>query len=231
MKILAIETSSEQGSLALQKDGLVFRCLLDRAGEQSATALTKLRELLAQGGIDLRELDAIAFGAGPGMFTGLRLGCGLAQGLAIGAGLPLVRVSSLLALANRCSGERVVVATDARMGEIYCQCFERTGTFLAPVGMPQCIPPEQFFLPPGPARWSAIGSAFSAYWNRFDVTLLDSISLAADNAPAHASDLLTIAARYLAAGKVTAPQDAVPEYVRDKVALTTRERLERGARA
>lgn len=231
MKILAIETSSQQGSLALLDGASISACPLESGAAQSESALPRLKELLAESALSLADLDALAFGVGPGMFTGLRLGCGLAQGLALGSGLPLVPVSSLEALAQRCSGERVIAATDARMGEIYALCLARQGGRLEPLGPAQCLPPEDLAGLCTGRGWQGIGSAFRTYRDRFDRGFLAAITLVPGEQQVHASDLLPLAARAFEAGRTVGPAFALPQYVRDKVALTTSERLARGARA
>ena len=231
MNVLAIETSAGQGSLALSCDGAISSCLLEQGPAQSATALPRLGELLRASDIDAGQLDLIAFGKGPGMFTGLRLGCGLAQGLALGTGAPLLAVSSLQALAEQCPAERVIALADARMGELYCRRFERRDGELVPTTAAQCLPPEQLEVLPGEDRWCGIGAGFSSYRDRFSPAWLDRVDIIADSAVAHAREVLSIALRAHASGAETAAIDAVPEYVRNKVALTTRERIARGARA
>ncbi|MCB1918009.1 MAG: tRNA (adenosine(37)-N6)-threonylcarbamoyltransferase complex dimerization subunit type 1 TsaB [Rhodocyclaceae bacterium] len=228
MIILAIETSSERGSMALSRDGKVASTQLDAGPKQSETAMRRLRDLLAGCGMRIEDVDAVAFGSGPGMFTGLRLGCGLAQGLAIGLSKPIVAVSSLHALAARCQGARIVAATDARMGEIYLQCFERDDTGLHPRGAAECVPPEEL-RPLAPAGgWQGIGSAFEVYAGRLPEAFLQSIEMVDGEARARAEEVAAIAAERLAEGRATPLEAAVPQYVRNKVALTTRERLARG---
>ncbi|MEJ5211550.1 MAG: tRNA (adenosine(37)-N6)-threonylcarbamoyltransferase complex dimerization subunit type 1 TsaB, partial [Burkholderiales bacterium] len=119
MHLLAFDTSTEYLSVALRSRGETLSRDL-RAGQQHSDLLLPLvRELLAEAGLALGQLDCIAFGQGPGTFTGLRIGCGVAQGLAFGAGLPLAPVSTLLALAAGSRAPRVIACLDARMGEIY----------------------------------------------------------------------------------------------------------------
>lgn len=229
MKILAIETSSEQGSLALLRNGDCALVSLDPGPAQSATALAKLDAVLAAAALRLADLDAIAFGCGPGMFTGLRFGCGLAQGLALGAGRPLIAVSSQQALALQSPGERILVATDARMGEVYWRCYRRSSEGLAPIGPAACTPPEQVALGPGEA-WHGIGNAFSLHAERLPATLRGRLAAVDGTAVASARELARLAVARCAAGEFTALGEAIPEYVRDKVALTTAERQERGGR-
>ncbi len=230
MRILAIETSSDRGSLALADRGDIDCVDLDAGPAQSTTALAKLRALLEARGLAVRDIDAIAFGSGPGMFTGLRLGCGLAQGLAIGLVRPVVAVSSLEALAHQCGGEHVIAATDARMGEVYSQCFIRTGEEFEPCAEPSCLPPESLVVPNASVTWSGVGNAFEVYRERFAKAFSAGVDVVSSSTRPHARDVLHIAHRRLARGETSPLSDIVPRYVRNKVALTTRERLERGGR-
>jgi tRNA threonylcarbamoyladenosine biosynthesis protein TsaB len=118
MKILAIEASSELGSVALLADGSIASRRIEGASRHSESVLGEARDLLAEAGLSVSSLDAVAFGAGPGAFTGLRLACGVAQGLALGADLGIAAIGSLDAIALQSGAERVFVATDARMGEV-----------------------------------------------------------------------------------------------------------------
>jgi len=231
MIILAIETSSERGSLAVWNDGACEAIELAPGAGQSATALQRLRELISKLGLALEQIDAIAFGSGPGMFTGLRLGCGLAQGLAIGLAKPVVSVSSLQALAARSSGERILAATDARMGEVYVQSFCRVDGEVKPLGDAACVPPEQLPPPAEGSAWKGIGSGFAAYRERMPAELVTRLEVEDAQAVPHAREVAEIGWCKYSAGRLTPLSEAVPEYVRNKVALTTRERLARGGRA
>src|SRR5574337_245059 len=128
MKILAIETSGDRGSVALLADGALLEKPLEGHARHSEDLLPSILQMLAEAELSLRQLDALAFAAGPGAFTGLRLACGVIQGLALGARLPVVPVSSLQALALGAPLGQVLVATDARMGEIYAAAYRNDGT-------------------------------------------------------------------------------------------------------
>ena len=125
MQILAIDTSTEYLSLALWLDGRVFSRDINAGQTHSQQILPTLRELLDEAQVELNALDGIAFGAGPGSFTGLRIACGVAQGLAFGTGLPVIAVSTLQALAQQSGAEKVIACLDARMGEIYHAAYEK----------------------------------------------------------------------------------------------------------
>ena len=217
--------------MALSRDGNIVATQLDAGPKQSETALTKLRDLLQGCGLRIEDIDAVAFGSGPGMFTGLRLGCGLAQGLAIGLSKPIVAVSSLHALAARSAGSRIVAATDARMGEIYIQRFLRGDAGLAAGGEPECLPPEQVPALSPESGWHGIGNAFAVHVGRLPDLFMRSIEVVDADARPRAEEVAVIAAERVAEGRTTPLDEATPQYVRNKVALTTRERLARGGRS
>ncbi len=225
MKILAIETSTDLCSVALLKDDLLF-LEEELAPHQHAERLAPMvRTVLGRAGLGVEGVDAIAFGQGPGSFTGLRIACGMAQGLALGSGRRVVAVPSLLAVAEQANASRVVAAFDARMGEAYLAAYSRMGGDWEPA-----IPPGLFrqeALPPLPGRdWVATGSGFDAFdWLR-GAYASQVIQRIGGDLP-RASAVARIAARSLARGLTLAPEEAAPLYLRDKVALTTQERQAR----
>ncbi len=127
MKLLALDTSTEFLSLAVQTDRGLFTCHEATGPAASQRILPEIEQLLAEAGVVLNELDGIVYGMGPGAFTGVRVSVGVAQGLAFGAVLPVVGVSSLLAVAQMAwqetQAEKIVVCLDARMGEVYHAAF------------------------------------------------------------------------------------------------------------
>jgi len=141
MRLLAFETATRRLSVALWQDGE----LIERSGEiangGSERVLPWARELLAEAGITQAQLDGIAFGAGPGGFTGLRLACGVAQGLAWGLDLPVLPVSSLEALALACGEREVWTCLDARMNEVYVAAYRVDGDVVGQLMAPTCLPP------------------------------------------------------------------------------------------
>lgn len=230
MKILSIETSCEHASVALLLDGSVIERSLEGHSNHSERLLPTLGALLAEAGLALGALDAIAFGAGPGAFTGLRLACGVAQGLAMGAGLGVAPVCSLAALAMGGDGETIYVATDARMGEAYSAAYRIVDGLPIEVAGPACCPPEELSLP-AEGRWFAVGSALGAYRERIPAALLGRLTGQNEAAVPQAANVARLAARRVAEGALVPPEQAAPLYIRDKVALTTAERLARGGRA
>jgi tRNA threonylcarbamoyladenosine biosynthesis protein TsaB len=230
MKILAIETSCEHASVALLIDDQVIELRLEGHTNHSEKLLPTLRGLLAQAQVSLTDLDAIAFGSGPGAFTGLRLACGVAQGLAMGAGLGVVPVCSLEALALQAPDGLVFIATDARMGEVYSSAYEVRDGAIEVLQNPTCTPPQHLSLP-NDGDWIGMGSGLRAYESLIPRELQARLSQQHPDAIPRAGEIARIAAQRLSVGAILAPELAAPLYVRDKVALTTAERLARGGRA
>ncbi|KON79633.1 tRNA (adenosine(37)-N6)-threonylcarbamoyltransferase complex dimerization subunit type 1 TsaB [Azoarcus sp. PA01] len=230
MKILAIETSCEHASVALLVDGVVVDRRLEGHANHSEHLLPTLRRLLGDAGLPIATLDAIAFGAGPGAFTGVRLACGVAQGLGMGAGIGVVPICSLAALALQGEGSTVFAATDARMGEVYSAAYRIDGERAIEVQGPACSPPQQLTLPAG-ERWFGVGSALRVHEASIAPSVLARLAGRDSTAVPRAADVARLAAGEVREGRLLAPEYAVPLYVRDKVALTTAERLARGGRA
>lgn len=230
MKILALEASSEQGSVALLFDGAIVSRRIDGAANHSESVLRDIRVLIAEAGLSISALDAIAFGAGPGAFTGLRLACGVAQGLALATDVGLAVVGSLDAIALQTGAKRVFVATDARMGEVYWAAYEHDEhDHLHAMSAPRCTPPEAVELPPG--RWAGAGSAFRVWPDILHAHFQDRFDHCHEDFVARADEVALLGARLANRGGLVSPELAAPLYVRDKVAFTTAERLARGGRA
>ena len=223
MKILALDTSTEYCSVAVLADGELFSREILAGQRHSALLLLLVAEVLAEYGATLATLDGIAFGSGPGSFTGLRIGCGVVQGLAFGADLPVIGVSTLLALAQGCACERVIACLDARMGEVYHAAYEKDGAGWREVAAAGLYAPLEAPLPQG-AGWVGCGSGFAAYGaalrQRYDGQLT---SVLAD-APPRARDIAQLALPLFARGEGMDAALAAPLYIRNKVALKTSER-------
>ncbi|MFT4174467.1 MAG: tRNA (adenosine(37)-N6)-threonylcarbamoyltransferase complex dimerization subunit type 1 TsaB [Rhodocyclaceae bacterium] len=228
MRILALETSCERGSIALWHDGRVVERALDGAAAgHSASILPAIRHLLVETDTPIAALDAIAFGSGPGAFTGLRLACGVAQGLALGGGKPVAPVGSLLALAEPVDAEFIYCAADARMNEAYVAMFQRRNGALVAVGEAVCVPPDAVPLPEQ-VGWQGVGTAFKVY-----ATVAERLAGRVDVLAPDAVPQAAAVARLAAARPHTwvDAAEAAPEYVRNRVALTVAERLAQGGRA
>lgn len=224
--ILAIDTATEVCSVALFRGGepVTFS---ERVGQKhSERALPMLNDLLQTAGLSLRQIDYVAFGAGPGSFTGLRIACGLAQGLAWGAGKRVIAVGNLHALAARVFDQAagidtVLAAIDARMHEAYCAIYRRGDV---PVEVEPPTLAARHELAALAARVDAIaGDALKVFAESFpSVRARCFPDLRAD-----AGDIARLASAMT--GAAVAPRDARPLYVRDRVALTTEERRVRSA--
>ncbi len=227
MKILALETSTESGSCALLLSENISERRCPPGRPHSETLLPLIRELLAESGVKLAQLDAVAFGAGPGAFTGLRVACGVAQGLAVGAGVPVVPVCGLEAMAATVGAPRVLSLLDARMGEIYAAAYELRDDAYVLNGSIHVLAPEALELPAG-GSWVAAGNALLAHPRLAETLQVAGFSLRPEVLP-QAAAIARLAARRPQAG--IDPALAVPLYIRDKVAKTISERLGEGGRA
>lgn len=229
MTLLAIETSTDVGSIALWRDGEVLLRDCPRGVSHSETLLPLIRSTLAEAGLGFADLSGIAFGAGPGSFTGLRVACGVAQGLAFAHDTPLLPVGTLAALALAAGARRVLVALDARMGEVYFGSFEVSSDAVVALGPVGVYPPDAVPLPAA-GGWLACGNGLAAY-----PALRERLAPVADaclpELMPSAGAVARLAAARLARGERVDPADAVPVYVRDKVAQTVAERLALGGKA
>lgn len=222
MNLLAIETSTELCSAALLRGDELFVEEVVAPNQHAERLAPIVRRLFARARLAAADMDAFAFGQGPGSFTGLRIACGLAQGLALGAGRPVVGVPSLLALAEQANASRVVAALDARMGETYLAAYSRMGGDWQAAIEPGLF--AQGALPALPGHdWVATGSGFDAFdWLRGAYSAQVATRIEGDLPRAGA--VARVAARKLARGESVPAEQAAPLYLRDKVALTTRER-------
>ena len=217
-KLLAFDTSTEFLSVAVRHGDRLLAQAGAGGAQASGTLIPLIQRLLAEAGLAMAELDAIAFGRGPGSFTGLRTACSVAQGLGFGAGVPLLPVDTLHAVAeearHRFGTTRVVALLDARMDELYAARYD----FAQPGqdgSEPQLLAPEQLAVPPG---WALAGNVFAAYGERLPP------AAARHEVLPSAEAMLRLAPGLLAAGRAVDPAQAWPLYVRDKVAQTTEER-------
>jgi tRNA threonylcarbamoyladenosine biosynthesis protein TsaB len=226
MTILALDASTELCSVAVGGSAGFCERTVHAGQRHSELMLPMVRALLADFSVTLAQLEGIAFGAGPGSFTGLRIACGVAQGLAFGAGLPVVGVPTLAAIAQaaRTLGghARVYAALDARMHEVYVAAYEFDGTRWHERIEPAVVGPDAAPLPPGPG-WFGAGNGFAAYPELR--THLGGALAACDATLAPGAGAIgALALPRFAAGEAVAARDASPLYVRHRVALTTAER-------
>jgi len=258
MQLLAFDTSTDALSVAVMRSSPAGPQYWQHQGEGGAAASGSLiaaaMDLLREADLRLHDLDAICFGSGPGSFTGLRTACSVAQGLAYGAGVPVLPVSSLLALAQsarathapKASEACVSALLDARMDEVYAATYAWSGDGWTTLQAPCLLAPEQVaawaqsshaahapsIALPGAvlnAPWRAwAGNVFASYGERLSAPA----GLFCCEALPQAMALLQVAPALVAAGACVAPEQALPLYVRDKVAKTTGERaLEKAHKA
>jgi len=223
VRLLALDTATECCSAALLVGGRLLTREAELTRGHAERILPMIDELLAEAGIGLRGLDAIAFGRGPGSFTGVRLAASVAQGLAFGAGLGVVAISDLSAIAQRAFDEegdlaRALVCSDARMQEVYWACFERAADGLAIAhGAERVGPPQSVQLAAGWIDGAGLGRGFAAYPV---LRGLPGIMVRGtwDRLLPRAAEVARLAAPELEAGRLLAPEAAVPVYIRDDVA-------------
>ena len=224
--ILAIETSSELASCALLAGDTVIARATSGVRTHSQSILPMVQELLREAGIRLADCDAIAFGAGPGSFTGVRTACGVAQGLAFGAGLQVVPMVTLAAMAEACrartgAGE-VLTVLDARMNEVYWAQYRHDGAGWIEVVAPALCAPDAV-QPVASEGLAACGNGFAVYPEAFAGKAFAAGAL--DDILPHARDMALLAAPALAAGLGVPAAQAQPLYLRNKIAFTSAERL------
>jgi len=218
MRFAAIETSTEWCSVALWHEGEIAAIERRAGNRHSELALPMLESLFKNCGIEASNLDAIAFGAGPGAFTGLRIACGLAQGLALARGLPVIGISTLEALAQEAGAARVVACIDARMREVYYAALEKRAGRWHEVIAAQCIAPQSAPQPPGNG-WVGCGSGFAVYQD----VMKGKVSVVKSEVHPTALAVAQLAAPRLAVGEGVDAALAAPIYVREKVAFTKEE--------
>jgi tRNA threonylcarbamoyladenosine biosynthesis protein TsaB len=221
MKLLGLETSGEACSAALLVDGTIAQRLEVAPRRHGELILGMLQALLENAGLSVSELEAIAFGRGPGSFTGVRIAVAVAQGVAFGAGLDTVPVSTLAALAQgeyRRSGRpRILAALDARMGEVYWGCFELSpGGVMTPRGPELVCPPSEVPVPQGVGWWGA-GPGWSAHAQAMSARIGHSLDGTSGDAISEAQDIVRIAGVAVLEGGLVAPELARPVYLRDRV--------------
>jgi tRNA threonylcarbamoyladenosine biosynthesis protein TsaB len=225
LNLLAVETSTELCSVALLRGGELFVEEVLAENRHSELLAPMIRRIFERARLGASQMDAFAFGQGPGSFTGIRIACGVVQGLAFAAQRPVVPVPSLLALAEQSNESRVIAAVDARMDEAYLAAYARNGEEWDEVIAPRVAVAGALPALPG-RRWAATGSGFDRLdWLR--EAYRDSVEMRFEGDVPRARSVARLAARRFARGGGLAAADAAPLYLRDKVALTTEERRTR----
>ncbi len=218
VKILALDTSTEACSVALSVDA--HTCDRHELGVQhSSRILEMVDEVLAEATLALADLDVLAFGRGPGSFTGLRIGAGVAQGLAFGAGLPVVPVSSLAAIAQGQRQSRVLAAFDARMSQVYWGAYRRK-----PDGIMTLVGDERVVAPgevpvPETGNWFGVGSGWDQYAEELKARLGDRVQDWSQGGHPHARDVARLGESGFNNDEAVSAEHALPVYLRDNVAV------------
>jgi tRNA threonylcarbamoyladenosine biosynthesis protein TsaB len=228
VNLLAFDTSTEYLSLALLKGGEIFNYDCNAGQTHSQIILPQIQALLDAAGLQLSDMHGIAFGAGPGSFTGVRIAAGVAQGLGFGANLPVVSVCTLLALAQASGADKVIACLDARMGGVYhaayvkvtdeWQCIVEPGLY-----KPDATPPVEGI------GWVGAGSGWQTYTEQLSAVYAGQTEAVQPQLLPAATAILELARPIFANGKAKPASEAMPIYIRNRVALKTAER-EQGLR-
>lgn len=222
MKLLAIETSTEACSVALAVEGDIYE-RLQHGQQHSSLILPMVEEVLAQGGLGVAQVEALAFGCGPGMFTGLRIGAGVVQGIAYAADLPVIPVSSLAALAQGCEVDHVLVAMDARMEQLYWGIYMRDSQGVVAAQGEEVLAFPQHVPLPETGLWVGAGTGWDRYADLLAARIGVRLQSWKKGVVPRASSVASLAlARGLSAA--LAAEQVGPVYLRDKVAKKISER-------
>ena len=220
MKLLAIDTATEACSIALNLDGEIIERYTIEPRSHASQLLPMIDELLAETGLMLTELDAIAFDRGPGSFTGIRIGTSVVQGLAFGAELPVIPVSSLVILAqaavDKIQAPDMVAMLDARMAEIYWAKFKKVNGMFILQGEEQLSAPGKLVLSAGP--WAVIGTGWGTYEDTLQQNTAIEWTERLPEALPRAADLAMLAATIWEEQGGVEPKQALPLYLRNNVA-------------
>lgn len=227
MPYLALDTSTEHLSLAISTpQGMIARDW-PVAQKHAELTLPALAALLDECHLSMSDIEGIAFGNGPGSFTGLRIAAGLTQGLAFARNIPVLGISTLAALAQGCEASRVYTCLDARMNQVYCAAYQKDAAGQWQELIAPCLSdPDAVPLPEGDG-WLGAGSGFAAYGEALQQRLGQSVSQINDSCVPLAKDILTLALPAFAAGQGLPAEQAELVYLRNKVALKTHERIKK----
>ncbi len=228
MRLLALDASTEFLSLAINDDGKLLTYHEHAGQAASQLILPQIQRLLDKAALNLPDLDGIAFGAGPGSFTGVRVACGVAQGLGFGAKLPVVGVNVLAALAQSAEADKVIVATDARMKEVYHAAYVRDGFGWETVHAAGVYRPNQVPRVNG-AGWTGVGTAWGVYDEILSQHYQGNVDDKKPTMTPTAEAIIALATPIFEAGEARPAIEAKPIYIRNRVALTSKER-EQGMR-
>jgi len=217
MKLLALDTATEACTVALWLDGSVLE-RFEFGNHHAERLLPMIDALLAEAGLVLTQLDALAFGRGPGSFTGLRIGAGVTQGLAFGADLPVVPVSSLAALAQGVEATKVLAAFDARMQQIYWGAYVRNANGQMEVQGAEVVSSPLAVPVPDGEDWYGAGTGWDAYHASLQQHLGACLAGWHRNGMPRARHVAELGVAGFQSGMAIAAEAALPVYIRDNVA-------------
>ncbi len=220
MKILALDTSTEACSVALcYEKKVIFRYEI-AAQKHTQLILPMIDELMTEACLKPTQLDALAFGRGPGAFTGVRIATGIVQGIAFAADLPVIPVSSLVTLAQGCwrehGVEKVISVIDARMGEVYWGHFQLENKVMVACAEEAVSSPDKIIKPKGEG-WFGAGSGWASYEEQLSKHLSTQIVKTDLNTYPHAIDMIELAKDAFSHGEIISAEQAHPVYLRDNV--------------
>lgn len=221
MNILALDTCTESCSAALLYQGEVFDCVEMTQRGHSDLILGMLDTVLERADTSIASIDAVAFGRGPGSFTGVRVGVGVAQGVAYARDIPVIPISSLAAVAqgalDRVESDYLAVAMDARMGEIYCASYQRVDGIVQLLGDEKVCPPEKF-LPQSQQKWAGVGTGWGVYAELLEKQFSDNLEQVRVEQYPQATSIIKLAQIEAEAGRMVSADQAFPVYLRNNVA-------------
>ena len=221
MKILAIDTSTEACSAAVHNDGGIVSRYQVAPRQHADLILSMCDEVLGESGCQLPELDAIAFGRGPGAFTGVRIATGVVQGMAFAHELPVVPVSSLAAMAHvawrKTGAKHIMTAIDARINEVYWACYECSDTGVVEVVAEQVCLPENVELP-AQGEWFGVGTGWQTYQDALSARTAGKVHDVQPELFPDACDIALLAGHVVEKGEAVSAEYALPVYLRDDVA-------------
>lgn len=228
MNLLAFDTSTEFLSIAIARGDALFSFNTLAGQSHSQWILPEIQKLLTSASIQLADLNGLVFGAGPGSFTGVRIAAGVAQGLAYGANLPVTGVCTLMAIAQASGADKVIACLDARMGEVYHAAYAQQNGVWQPVCAPGLYKPDAVPAIAG-VGWVGAGSGWQTYAETLSAQYDAQLAQVLPQLLPQATAMLQLAQPVFASGDALNAGDAMPIYIRNRVALKTAER-EQGLR-
>jgi tRNA threonylcarbamoyladenosine biosynthesis protein TsaB len=223
VNLLAFDTSTEYLSLALMKGDALFTFDINAGQTHSQIILPEIKALLDQAGLQLSDLQGIAFGAGPGSFTGVRIAAGVAQGLGFGADLSVVGICTLQALAEASGADKVIACLDARMGEVYHAAYKKVSGEWQVVIEPALHKPDAVPEIEG-MGWVGAGSGWQTYPEQLGALYAKQLNSTLPQLLPTAGAILNLSKSVFASGNAKPASEAMPIYIRNRVALKTAER-------